>query len=108
MANSDPTWMDVMKALVGRAWREIRAVARRFTPSMLMGGAILLAYTAGDIHVSPWWILICMVLGGFAIGAAEDRAENRASTAWAGKFWRLIESDHLLEISVTHKNEAPR
>ena len=105
MAELEKTWGYVLRRLVARLWSETRGVARRIAPSLFMGSAVMLAFMAGESHLSPWWMLGCMVLGGFAIGAAEDRAESRAATSWANKFWGLIESDHVVEVQVTHRDE---
>lgn len=81
----------------GDAWRNAG-------PSLVMMFALFVAYAIGRGEASAWLILLSAVLGGWAIGMAADRAETRAASEWAGKFWRLIETDHVLEISVTHHN----
>ena len=81
-----------------------RDMLRRAAPATMMTGAMIGAFTIGKNGGAFWWLLLPMIFGGFALGAAEDRAEARASTVWASKFWRLIETDHILEILVTHTN----
>jgi hypothetical protein len=84
------------------AW--LRHAARGATPSLLMSFSVLVGYAMGEFGVDRWWALLPIVFGGFALGLSSDRAEARAKTEWADKFWRLIETDHMLEISVTHHN----
>lgn len=75
-------------------------------PSILMVAGMMAAYGLGNAGLTSWSVLLPAVIGSWAIGLAEDRAEARASKDWAGKFWRLIETDHMLEISVTHKGQV--
>ena len=103
---SKKDWLYISKRSSVLAWAALRGLFRRATPSILMAGAIIATYEIGHAGAQFWWVLVPMIFGGFAIGAAEDRAESRASNDWATRFWRLIETDHMLEINVTHSKPA--
>lgn len=98
-------WKYIAKRLPVVAWAGLRGAFKQVGPVLLLFLAIAFAYGIGKGDNSSWYLLVSVILGSFAIGSAEDRAENRASIAWASKFWNLIETDHVLEISVTHKTD---
>ena len=106
MSKNFKDWLYIAKRLVQVGWAAVIGFVRTAGPSFTLCAAITAAYAMGDVGVNPWWMVACMVVGGFAITLAEDRAEAKASTKFANQILGMIENDHTLEITVTNKTEV--
>lgn len=86
-------------------WTAARSIYRQSIPAMMLFVALVTAYTFGTLGWSMWSMIIVYLIGAFAVSAAEDRAEAAAKTEWAERFLRMIETDHDLSVTITHRAE---
>lgn len=97
-------WFFIAKRAPVLGMVALQSLWRTATPNFLVALSVIVAFAMGDLNVNHWLMLVPMVTASFGVGLAQDRAEARAAKWWAVKFWSIIESDHMVEISVTHKN----
>lgn len=94
--------IDNIKAGVTALWRGLVGVYRYMLPSIMIIIGLFVAYAVGRQGLSEWWLIPAYLFAGFALGAAQDRAEAIAKTVWAERFLRLIETDHDFTVTITH------
>lgn len=94
--------LDTIKSGAITVWRSLVGVYRYMLPSFMIITGMFFAYAVGSQGLSEWWLVPAYLFAGFALGAAQDRAEAVAKEAWGERFLRLIETDHDLSVTITH------
>lgn len=92
-------------SIIKTVWSYVCGVWRAAAPSLTVAAAIIAAYVMGSDEASFYWLLAPMILASFALGATADRESARARNETALTFLRLIETDHELQVTVTHRRE---